>query len=124
MDQVYVVRHKVLVEKKSVRRVAREMGISRLTVKRYVDGAPPGVRAAPPREKPVSDAVRARVIAILEDAPRWTGGKQRLTTRRLHRMLRDEGLSVGEWVVKQLVREWRRRRVEIFVPLTYKPGDL
>jgi transposase len=124
MDQVFVVRHKVLVEKKSVRRVAREMGISRLTVKRYVGGAPPGVRASPPREKPVSDAVRARVVAILEDAPRWTGGKQRLTTRRLHRMLRDEGVSVGEWVVKQLVREWRRRRVEIFVPLTYKAGDL
>lgn len=124
MDQVHVIRHKVLVEGQSVRRVAREMGVSRVTVKRYVGGAPPGVRAETPRPKPVTDAVRSRVEEILGDAPRWTGGKQRLTTRRLHRMLRDEGFSVGQWVVKQLVRDWKRRRAEIFVPLTYKPGDL
>ncbi len=48
MDQVYVVRHKVLVERRSVRRVARELGISRNTVRRYVDGAPPGVRKISP----------------------------------------------------------------------------
>lgn len=124
MDQVYVVRHKVLVEKKSHRRVAREMGISRVTVRRYVEGAPPGERAPTPRPKPVTDAVRARAEAILDDAPRWTGGKQRLTVRRLHRMLRDEGFAVGEWVVKQLVRARQRRHAEIFIPLTYKPGDL
>jgi hypothetical protein len=29
------------------------------------------------------------------DAPRWTGGKQRLTATRLHAMLRAEGLVVG-----------------------------
>jgi transposase len=41
MDQVYVVRYKVLVEGLSVRRVAREVGVSRNTVRRYVDGAEP-----------------------------------------------------------------------------------
>src|SRR5919109_2972145 len=110
MDQVYVVRHRVLVEKQSHRRVAREMGISRVTVKRYIDGAPPGVRAPSTRPKPVTEAVRARVEEILGDAPRWTGGKQRLTAQRLHRMLREEGFSVGAWVVKRLVREWKQRR--------------
>ena len=44
MDQVFVVRHKVLVEKLSARVVAKQMGISRRTVRRYLDGAEPGVR--------------------------------------------------------------------------------
>src|SRR5947207_2535078 len=44
MDQVYVLRHKVLVEGLSVRDVARQLGISRNTVRRYLEGAAPGVR--------------------------------------------------------------------------------
>ena len=41
MDQVHVVRHKVLVDGQSVRRVAREMELSRNTVKRYLEMAAP-----------------------------------------------------------------------------------
>jgi transposase len=68
--------------------------------------------------------VAPRVEALLTAAPSFTGGKQRLTAVRLHRMLREEGLDVGETLVKDLVREWRRRRREVFVPLEYQPGDL
>lgn len=124
MDQVYVVRHKVLVERRSVRRVAQELGISRNTVRRYVDGAPPGIRKATPRPSPVKDRVRARVEELLEDAKHWTGGKQWLTSVRLHEMLLAEGHLVGERTVRELVAEWKRQRREVFVPLTYKPGDL
>jgi transposase len=124
MDQVMVVRHKVLVEKESARRVARELGISRVTIRRYLEGAPIGERRRSERPSPVTDGIRGRVDAILLDSPRWTAGKQRLTAARVHRMLRDEGVRVGEWVVKRLVREWRRKRQEVFVPLVYRPGDL
>jgi transposase len=124
MDQVYVVRHRVLVDGQSVRQVAREMGLSRNTVKRYVDGAAPAKRAPVPRAKPARDAAEARLHALLADAPRWTGGKQRVTAARLHRMLRDDGVLVGETVVKELVREWKRQRQEVFVPLEYRAGDL
>jgi Helix-turn-helix domain of resolvase len=48
MDQVHVIRHKVLVEGQSARRVAREMGVSRNTVKRYL------ARAAPTRVERVA----------------------------------------------------------------------
>ena len=37
MDQVHVIRHKVLIEGQSIRRVAREMGLSRRTVRKYLD---------------------------------------------------------------------------------------
>jgi len=125
MEEVFVVRHKVLVEGVPVRRVARALGISRNTVRRYLRGAPAGVgQPRGRRGHPVRDVVGPRAEAILGAAPRWTGGKQRLTAARLHRMLTGEGFSVGETVVKQIVREWRRRRQEVFVPLIYRAGDL
>jgi transposase len=125
VDQVHVARHKVLVEGRSVRSVAREMGISRNTVDRYL-----GELAAPRREekarrpRPVWERVHDRIAAILTESPRWTGGKQRLTATRLHEMLRTEGCDVGASLVKAEVAEWKRRRREVFVPLVYRPGDL
>ena len=86
MDQVYVVRHKVLIEGVSVRRVAREMGIPCNTVRRYVEGAEPGVRKPVARACPVLERITRHVEALLSDAPRWTGGKQRLTATRVHRL--------------------------------------
>jgi transposase len=124
MDQVFVIRHKVLVEGSSVRRVARELKISRNTVKRYLGDAPVGERRSTTRTRPVLDRVRPRIEALLGDSPRWTGGKQQLTAARLHVMLREEGFAVGETVVKRFVREWKRQRREVFVPLVYHPGDL
>jgi transposase len=125
MEEVYVVRHRHLVERVPIRQLSREMGIPRNTIRRYLRGAKPGV--GKPRGlagHPVRDAVRPRVEEILADSPRWTGGKQRLTAARLYTMLRGEGHDVGYTVVKQIVREWKRRKQEVFVPLVYRPGDL
>jgi transposase len=124
MDQVHVVRHKVLVEGQSVRKTAREMGLSRNTVKRYLDQAAPVRVERAERARPVSAKVAPRIEALLAESPRWTGGKQRLTATRLHEMLRDEGHVVGVTLVKEAVAEWKRRRREVFVPLVYPAGDL
>jgi transposase len=123
MDQVYVVRHKVLVEGRSARQVAEELGISRNTVRRYVEGAEPS-RKPVTRPAPVLEAVRPRIEALLGESPRWTGGKQRLTATQLHRMVVAEGHRVGVTLVKAAVAEWKRQRQEVFVPLVYHPGDL
>lgn len=125
MDQVHVIRHKVRVEKLSVRQVAKDLGISRNTVRRYLrDDTPIGERRASARPTPVRDAVADRVQGLLAASSGWTSGKQRLTATRLHQMLRSEGLEVGATLVKELVHEWRRQRQEVFVPLTYRPGEL
>jgi transposase len=124
MDQVHVIRHQVLVEGRSQRRVAKEFGISRLTVRKYVAEAAPCRKETGPRPRPVWDKVAARVEALLTASAQWTTGKQRLTATRLHELLVAEGHAVGVTVVKAAVAEWKRRRREVFVPLTYRPGDL
>ena len=124
MDQVHVIRHQVLVEGRSQRRVAKEFGISRLTVRKYVRQVGPQRKDPRPRPRPVWDAVGPRVEALLAESVQWTGGKQRLTATRLHALLVAEGHQVGVTVVKAAVAEWKRQRREVFVPLTYRPGDL
>jgi transposase len=125
MDQVHVVRHKVLVEGRSQRAVARELGLARVTVRKYLDEAAPARKTAGAvRPRPVWDKVAERVQALLGESVRWTGGKQRLTATRLHGLLVAEGHAVGVTAVKDAVAEWKRQRREVFVPLTYRPGDL
>ena len=124
MDQIHVVRHKVLVEGHSVRWVARKLGLSRNTVKKYLSQAAPSRTEVAPRLRPVFEHVRKRLVELLEAAPSWTGGKQRITATRLHCMLREQGFSVGGTLVKQMVSEWKRQRREVSVPLVYPAGDL
>jgi hypothetical protein len=107
MDQVHVVRHKVLVEGRSQRAVARELGLSRMTVSKYMTQAAPVRKAeAKPRLRLVWDKVGARVQALLTESAQWTGGKQRLTATRLHALLVAEGHAVGVTAVKDAVAEW------------------
>jgi transposase len=124
VDQVHVIRHKVLVDGRSQRQVAKEFGISRLTVRKYVEEAVPVRKESAPRPRPVWDAVGPRVETLLAESAQWTGGKQQLTATRLHELLVAEGHRVGVTVVKEAVAEWKRQRREVFVPLTYRPGDL
>ena len=124
MDQVHVVRHKVLVEGRSQRAVARELGVARVTVRKYLDQAMPVRKEARPRARPVWEAVASRVQALLVESGQWTGGKQQLTATRLHALVVAEGHRVGVTVVRAAVAEWKRQRREVFVPLTYRPGDL
>ena len=104
MAEVHVVRHKVLVEGQSSRRVARELGVSRNTVKRYLERpAPVRVETEALLGRPVWEKVGERLEALLSESPQWTGGKQRLTATRLHAMLVTEGFSVGATTVKEAV---------------------
>jgi transposase len=123
MDQVHVIRHKVLIEGQSSRRVAREMGLSRVTVKKYLEQAEPGPRRYKRRDRPIWEQVRPRLEELLAQWEPRTTAKQRLTGVRLHRALREEGYQVGLTMIHEYLRERRRQRAEVYVPLVNRPGE-
>lgn len=124
MDQIYVVRHKVLVEKLSQRQVAHQLGISRNTVAKYLEVSTPKRVERNPRSKPVTEKVAGRIDELLlEWGPRTTA-KQRITATRLHRQLCKEGFTVGITTVKDYFREKRRQAAEVYIPLLYRPGEV
>ncbi len=122
MGEVHVLRHKVLIEGKSQRAVAREMGLSRNTVRRYMERPEPVARRRA-RSRPVQERVRPRLDELLAEWSERTTAKQRVTATRLHRQLREEGYEVGVTLVRDYLREWRRRRSEVYVPLVHRPGE-
>src|SRR5919202_4180388 len=91
MDQVHVVRHKVLVEGQSIRSVAREMGIGRNTMKKYLTLSGPRSVGRQKKPSPVKDLVAPRIDRILQEWRHRTTHKQRITGSRIHRQLVEEG---------------------------------
>jgi transposase len=64
MDQVYVVRHKALVEGQSIRSIAREMGVGRNTIKKYLQVSEP-VRVEHQRKpSPITEEVAPHVTVV------------------------------------------------------------
>ena len=123
MDQVHVIRHKVLVEGQSVRSVARQMEVSRNTVRKYLRVSAPVRVEHQARARPALERVRSRIEALLEQWGLRTTSKQRVTGSRLHRQLVEEGFQVGVTTVRGYLRERRRRAAEVFVPLVHRPGE-
>jgi len=123
VDQVYVIRHKRLVEGVAVRQIAREMGISRNTVRKYLEQAEPMRHVYKRRGRPVFEQIAPRLEQLVEEWTPRTTAKQRLTAARLHRQLCEEGQRVGLTLVQDWLRERRRQAVEVYVPLVHRPGD-
>jgi len=123
MDKVFVIRHKVLVEHRSIRAVAREMDVSRNTVVKYLKISSPIRKETAPRNRPVTEVIGPRIDDIMSQ---WAGRltpKQRITGTRIHRQLIEEGYQTGITVVRDYLREKRRRTAEVFIPLVHRPGE-
>ncbi len=102
---------------------ARRFGVDRRTVAKILaHSVPPGYRRSQRPKRPKLDPFTEIIERILkEDLTRPK--KQRHTAKRIRERLRDEhGFEGGETIVKDYVREHRRRRREMFVPLAHPPG--
>lgn len=123
MDLYRRVRRACHVEGMSIREAARVFGLHRETVSKMLRfSVPPGYRRHHPPRRPKLDPFVGIIDRILEEdrsAPR----KQRHTAKRIFERLRAEhGFEGGYTIVKDYVREQRRRSREVFVPLTHDPG--
>lgn len=119
----YKVRRAHFVDGVSIHELARVFGVHRKTVRKMLrHSVPPGYRRQRPAARPKLDPFTGIIDQILEqdrDRPR----KQRHTAKRICERLRDEhGFTGGYTIVKDYVREQRRRSQEMFVPLAHPPG--
>lgn len=90
--------------------IARELGISRNTVRKYLkECEAPKYRATQPRGKPVSDKWKEHVRLILEDdrnAPR----KQKHTAKRIFERLVEEHQYAGSYrTVRKIVADIKNK---------------
>jgi transposase len=84
--------------------------------------APPGYQRKHPPRRPKLGPFTDIIDQILED-DKTAHRKQRHTAKRIFERLRDEhGFTGQQTIVKDYVRERRRRLREMFVPLTHSPG--
>lgn len=125
VDQYKFIRHLYAVEGLSKRQIARRLGISRNTVARYCNGqnVPWERQTAGRRAHVVTTEVRNFVQHCL-DQDKLANRKQRHTARRIYERLRDElGFTGGESTIRQVVAEMKSKMPEVYVPLSFAPGE-
>ena len=107
----------------STREASRVFGLHRDTVRKMLAySVPPGYRRRQPPRRPRIGPYTGVIDRILEDDP-GLPRKQRHTAKRIYERLRDEyGFDGRYTIVKDYVREHRRRTREMFVPLVHPPG--
>jgi transposase len=110
----------------SIRKVARQLEVSRQTVRKVLaaPAEPPSYRQNLPRAQPVVGpylGIIERWLAADETAPR----KQRHTARRVYdRLVAEYDFPGAEVTVRRAVRTLRGRRTQFFIPLEAVPGKV
>src|SRR5215510_12205025 len=117
------IRRRVLVEGVSKRQILRETGMHWRTLEKVLaNPEPPAYRAPASRARPKLGPYLDRIAQILEQdkgCPR----KQRHTAKRIFDRIAAEGYEGGYTAVKEAVRDLKRTRREVFVPLSHPPGE-
>jgi transposase len=125
VDQHAAIRHAFYNEDKGVREIARELGVSRQSVRKAIASpTPPRYTQSQPRMAPKLDAFRERILALLDEQlhqPR----KQRYTTAKIYQLLVAEGYSGSHSRLRAYIGalKQRRSRPKTFLPLEFQPGQ-
>jgi transposase len=121
------VRREFHVKGKKIKAIARELRVSRNTVRRIVRGEETVHRYAR-QEQPLPQL--GAYVAALEEMLAANAGKpqrERLTFMRMFEELRLSGYAGGYDAVRRYARAWERqqgfRTAEAYVPLSFAPGE-
>jgi transposase len=117
------IRLEVLREEKSKREILRDEGIHWETLKKIIKySEPPGYRIGPPRPKPKIGPYLEQIAQIIEE-DKELPKKQRHTAKRIYERIKEMGYEGKYTQVKEAVREIKRLRQEVYMPLIHRPGD-
>jgi transposase len=122
MDPINAIRWKYHREGLSQREIARQIGCSRNTVRKYINQPEPEYRRKKKHSSPVKDEAEKLVETVITE---WKGKetkKQRITGDKLHEELQTRKCEAGITTVREIFKERRRKEAEVFIPLIHRPG--
>jgi transposase len=123
MDWWTRIRLEVLRGETSKREILRREGIHWETLKKILEHSePPGYRSENPRHKPKIGPYLEQIAQIIEE-DKHLPKKQRHTAVRIYHRLRARGYEGKYTQVKEVVREVKRLKQEVYMPLSHKPGE-
>ena len=115
----------------SQRAIAKRLGVSRQTVKKYCEGKTlPGIRKSYIRARSVISVITEKVMAFIEtclNEDRKLGlRKQKHTAKRIYERLVNECAYAGSYTsVRRVIHSLNKRYVpaQADMPLVHRPGD-
>jgi transposase len=130
MGLLNIIRRMALREKLPIREIARRTGVSRNTIKKYLNAGTIEPRFATPERPSKLDPFAERLAAWLKTEA-GKSRKQRRTLKQFHADLVALGFTGSYGRVAAFAREWRvdRQREQqttgrgTFVPLAFRPGE-
>jgi transposase len=126
VDTIGRIRREYFVGKKPIREISRSLKVSRKVVRKAIRS--PAVAFAYIRHRQVQPQLGSfveRLDQLLEENVKQSA-RERLTARRLHELLRDDGYTGAYDSVQRHVRDWRRNHGKtdaVFIPLWFAPGE-
>ena len=121
------IRHLHEHENMSQRSIAKILGISRNTVKRYFNGShvPWEREGTSGRTKYViTDEVLDFIRECLGEDETENIKKQKHTAKRIYdRLVAEKDFSGGESTIREIVAELKAKQAKVFIPLSYDPGE-
>jgi len=120
LEHYELIRRKVVIDGKSQRDVARELGHSRKTIAKALElRIPPGYHLCKSRPSPVIEPIWHIIDAWLEQN-KQIRPKQRQTSQRIYERLRDEYCFKGHYgTVQRYIRQAANRQKEVFYTPTH-----
>jgi len=113
----------------SIRSIAKSLGISRQTVKKYCEGSThPDIRKTYERKPDViTDAVKTFILSCFKEDEDENLKKQKHTAKRIYdRLVAEENFTGSYSAIRTAVRSLRAERTvppQSSVPLSYEPGE-
>jgi transposase len=123
MDWWTKIRLEVLRGETSKREILRREGIHWETLKKILlHSEPPGYRRENPRPKPKIGPYLEQIAQIIEE-DKHLPKKQRHTAVRIYHRIKEMGYQGKYTQVKEAVREIKRLKQEVYMPLIHRPGE-
>lgn len=124
MVEIEYIRKKHVIDGWSIRKISRQLGIARQTVRKAVESAEmPRYQRANPRPCPVLDPYRHVIETWLSD-DEHAPPKQCHTAKRIYdRLVAEYGFPGSESAVRRQVARLRQKTPEVYIPLTASWGQ-